>query len=63
MDLETKQAAIEARKRYYKKWRQNNPDKVRASNERYWARRAEREALELNASATIEKEETGDNDG
>ena len=46
MDLETKQAAIEARKRYYKQWRQKNADKVRASNERYWARRAEREALE-----------------
>ena len=43
MDAEIKQAAIEARKRYYKQWRKNNADKVRASNERYWIRRAERE--------------------
>lgn len=44
MDIENKQAAIEARRRYYKQWRKNNADKVRASNNRYWARRAEREA-------------------
>lgn len=44
MDAENKQAAIEARRRYYKQWRKNNADKVRASNYRYWARRAEREA-------------------
>lgn len=44
MDVENKQAAIEARRRYYKQWRKNNADKVRASNDRYWARRAEREA-------------------
>ena len=44
MDAEIKQAAIEARKRYYKQWRMNNADKVRANNERYWARRVEREA-------------------
>lgn len=44
MDAEIRQAAIEARKRYYKQWRMNNADKVRANNERYWARRAEREA-------------------
>ena len=62
MDSATKQAAIEARKRYYKQWRQNNPDKVRASNERYWARRAEREAQELNDPGTIEKKGPGDSD-
>ena len=44
MDVESKQAAIEARRRYYKQWRKNNADKVRASNDRYWTRRAEREA-------------------
>ena len=44
MDAKIRQAAIEARKRYYKQWRMNNADKVRANNERYWVRRAEREA-------------------
>lgn len=50
----TKQAAIEARKRYYKQWRKKNADKVRANNERYWARRAEREALEEQAEEGVD---------
>ena len=62
MDSATKQAAIEARKRYYRQWRRNNADKVRTNNERYWARRAQREAQEVNTSATDEKKVSGDND-
>ena len=37
-------AARAAKRAYQKAWRAKNPDKVRASNERYWIRRAEREA-------------------
>ena len=33
-------AAAEARRAYMRQWRRNNPDKVRAHQERYWAKRA-----------------------
>ena len=56
------QAAIEARRRYYKQWRQKNMDKVKAANARYWARRAEREALTTNDSHLDEKKAQGDMD-
>lgn len=32
--------AIMARREYQKKWRDKNPDKVRAKNARYWERQA-----------------------
>jgi hypothetical protein len=35
--------AKEARNQYFKKWRQNNRDKVRAAQERYWQRKAQKE--------------------
>lgn len=35
------EAAAEARRAYMQKWRRDNPDKVRAHNERYWARKGE----------------------
>lgn len=38
--------AREAQRAYAKKWRARNPEKVRANNLRYWARRADREAAE-----------------
>lgn len=31
--------AKEARNQYMRDWRQKNPEKVRANNQRYWARR------------------------
>ena len=54
------QAAIEARRRYHKQWRKKNPEKVKAANDRYWARRAEREAQAINDPATDEKKAQGD---
>lgn len=36
-------AAAEVRNAYARAWRAANKDKVRASNQRYWMRRAERE--------------------
>ena len=36
-------AAKKARNAYARKWRAENKDKVKAANERYWLRRAERE--------------------
>lgn len=44
MDAEKKKAAADARNAYARKWRAENKDKVRANNERYWMRRAEKEA-------------------
>lgn len=39
-------AATDARRAYYKQWRANNKDKVKAYNERYWAKKAaESEAI------------------
>lgn len=29
-----------ARREYKKKWRQQNPDKVKAANDRYWLKKA-----------------------
>lgn len=34
------QAAILARREYYRKWRKANADKVKEHNRRYWAKRA-----------------------
>ena len=50
MDKKTKEAARAARNKYSREWRAKNPDKVREINERYWARRAEREAAEQEVS-------------
>ena len=33
--------AVEARRAYKRKWAQDNPDKVKAAQERYWQRKAE----------------------
>lgn len=40
--------ANEARKDYYKSWRNNNKDKVKKYNSQYWQKRAER--LKLNSN-------------
>lgn len=31
---------------YQRQWRKNNPDKVRAANDRYWQRKADEMKLE-----------------
>lgn len=38
--------AREARRRYKKEWARKNPEKVKAQQERYWQRKAEREAAQ-----------------
>ena len=35
---------------YMKNWRKNNPDKVKASNIRYWTKRALKEYTQSNGS-------------
>lgn len=36
--------ALEMRRAYQKEWRRKNKDKVRASNRRYWERKAQKTA-------------------
>ena len=38
------EAAKEARRAYMRAWNRNNPDKRRAIQARYWARKAEKDA-------------------
>lgn len=40
MDQKTIDAAKEARRAYQREWRRNNPDKVKATTMRYWAKKA-----------------------
>ncbi len=40
---------LQKKREYYRKWRAENPDKVRAANEKYWLKKAE----ELKAVAGI----------
>lgn len=46
--------ALEAKRKYEREWRRNNPDKVRAMKERYWAKKA----AQLQAEAEAEAENT-----
>lgn len=48
-------SAAEARRAYKRNWAKNNPDKVKAQQERYWAKRAaEAEQLEKAKAADLE---------
>ena len=49
ISLVMSEKARAARRRYMSKWRENNRDKARASNVRYWEKLAEREEAESNA--------------
>jgi hypothetical protein len=47
-----KLVANEARRQYQREWRKNNPDKVKAHQQRYWAKKGREylEALEKESS-------------
>ena len=45
-----------ARKRYYKRWRAKNKDKITQYNKRYWERREKREQMQEEEK---EEHETG----
>lgn len=38
--------AIEARRAYKRKWAKDNPEKIKAQQERYWSKKAEQAAAE-----------------
>lgn len=46
------EAAREARRQYKKKWNQENRDKVKAAQNKYWENRAEREKKAERKEAT-----------
>lgn len=52
MEQKAMDAARNARNAYARQWRAKNKERVRESNLRYWARRAEREA----AAAAVGKD-------
>ena len=62
MSIHRSEQARKAKNEYARKWRANNREKVKAAQERYWERRAEREAQEAHTSITDKKKVTGDND-
>ena len=41
-DLTLEQMAVEERRRYQKEWRAKNKDKVRAQNQKFWIRQAQK---------------------
>jgi hypothetical protein len=53
--------AVEARRAYKRKWAKENPDKVKAQQERYWTKRAARAAAEEPAANAPAGTETPDN--
>lgn len=50
-----------AKNEYYKRWRAKNPDKVRASNQRYWERKAREQQGEEVRDATTHANDYRDN--
>lgn len=44
--------ALEARRAYRREWAKNNPDKVKAAQERYWTKKAAAEAEKKPAAVT-----------
>ena len=46
-------AAKEARRAYKRKWARENPDKIRAQQERYWSKRAEADAAAAAQKETV----------
>ena len=40
-------AAREAKRKYERDWRKNNPDKVREKNRRYWEKKAREQSQNL----------------
>lgn len=47
---ELQELARQERNKYAKEWRKNNPNKVKAANQRYWERKAAKRREEVNGS-------------
>jgi len=51
-------AAVKARNEYRREWRKKNPDKVKAMNDRYWAKKAAQAAAKQEQTPTGEAAQT-----
>lgn len=47
------ETAKAARREYYRRWRSANPEKVKATQQRYWMRKAEQLKAEETRSAVV----------
>lgn len=47
------ETAKAARREYYRRWRSANPDKVKATQQRYWMRKAEQLKAEETRAAIV----------
>lgn len=56
MDEKAQREAADARNAYARKWRAANKEKVRANNQRYWLRKAEREKAIGKAEQGVERD-------
>ena len=56
MERKMSEEARNARNAYYRAWRAKNPEKVRESNERYWAKKAAEIAAEEKEAEANETE-------
>lgn len=50
--------AAAARRAYQREWAKQNPEKVKAAQERYWAKKAEQAAAEAKASTEAQESRT-----
>lgn len=50
-------AAKEARRAYKRQWARDNPDKIRAQQDRYWSKRAEADAAAAQAAREAQEAE------
>ena len=65
MELSEKEkaAAKAARKRWAAEYRRQHPERIRATQERYWARRGMRELQEAEKEASAQEQEADDGNG
>ena len=62
MEKDLDKAIAEARREYFRKWRRNNPDKVRKHNESFWRKKAEQLIKEDTADGIAETTTQNDDD-
>lgn len=57
------ETAKQARREYYRRWREQNPERVQAAQERYWLRKAAQRKDEETRAAIVaadpDEQETG----
>lgn len=49
-EKEIEKKVADAKKEYYRKWRENNKEKIKESNRKYWLKKANQNANNENAT-------------